>query len=222
MTTRILLAEDEDLIRGIAKLALEKCGFEVQAVSDGRACFEALLQSTPDLLLLDLGLPIIGGLEVLEKMDVLGFSERFPVAVFTAHTDSEMVRKAIKLGVLDYIVKPFDAKALGRRVSDLIFKPTETELRIMLANLRMSDQSLLRAVGISKWSGRGLDPYPTTDNNKTICVLLPSGQSPQLIARLPFEDLVKKIIILRKCIFGYQTVWPTPSVVSAVGRNKVS
>lgn len=156
-------------------------------------------------------MPFVGGLEVLEKLEVLGLFETFPVAVFTAHKESDIVRKAIKLGALDDIVKPFEMKELGRRVSDLIFKKSEPELKTMIANLRMSDPSLFRASGLQKWANRGYDPYLLTENEKTICILLPTGQSPGMVGKLPLAELVQKVVILRKCAFGYQTVWPTAS-----------
>src|SRR4051812_37220978 len=82
LSTRILIAEDEDLIREVATMALKKCGFEVQAVPDGRACLDTLIKGpAPDFLLLDLDMPFVGGLEVLEKLAVLDLLDRFPIAV---------------------------------------------------------------------------------------------------------------------------------------------
>ncbi|MEO5367533.1 MAG: sigma-54 dependent transcriptional regulator [Magnetococcus sp. WYHC-3] len=106
----ILLCEDENNLRQLLALALEESGHEVTAVPDGRAAMEFLARPGIDLVLTDLRLPDISGLEVLRRARVLDASR--PVLLMTAFASTETAVTAMREGAFDYLEKPF-------RVEDL-------------------------------------------------------------------------------------------------------
>lgn len=143
MKPRILLAEDDPVVTRIVTASVAACGLTCEAVADGVECLERLRKGTqPDLLLLDLVMPRMGGLEVLESLARAPFKDRFPIAVLSGRNETEAVRKAIALGADDFIVKPCAIAELVRRIGDLVFVADEARMRPLIASLKVPDPSL--------------------------------------------------------------------------------
>jgi len=103
---RVLVVDDEYLIRWTLEQNLIKEGFEVLLAETGEEALEKVERDAPDLLLLDIKLPGMDGYEVLEK--ALRIDRGIVSIIITAYEDVEMAVKAMKLGAYDYITKPFD------------------------------------------------------------------------------------------------------------------
>ena len=113
-TQRILVVEDEESIALGVSDALEHAGFRVDVVGDGRTALERIRAAQPDLIVLDLMLPGIGGLDVLAKLREERRDVR--VVILTAlATEAELV-KGFELGADDYVKKPFSPRELVARV----------------------------------------------------------------------------------------------------------
>lgn len=211
-----LIAEDEVVTQKILATALEQIGFQVTLCDDGRECLDNLdVGLKPDLVILDLEMPIMSGIEVLEELNRSGMIESFPIACLTANNQKEIVKKALMLGAHDYIVKPFEVYSVIYRLLDLVFNVEEKDIRNLIENLHMKDPSIFKNPGLQQWKEKGYDAYPTVYENKTVCVLLPHPLSPVNVARLSKPELLARVQIFRKCAFGWRKVWPTNSVIRA-------
>jgi len=102
----IFVIDDDNIIRGNLKDFLELEGHDITTFSTGEDALSRLSHDTPDIMLVDLRLPGIDGLELLEK--VKESSQNVEVVIITGHADVSSAVKAIKLGARDYIKKPFD------------------------------------------------------------------------------------------------------------------
>ena len=100
---KILIADDSQFMRAVLKTVLVPAGYELIEAEDGKGTLEKFQAEKPDLVLLDIIMPEVDGIEVLKK---IGKSAK--VVVISAVGQEKMVEEAKKLGVLDYIVKPFD------------------------------------------------------------------------------------------------------------------
>ena len=115
--TRILVVEDDTPVRDLVRDRLEREGYQVKAISDGRSGLDATLTSAPDLVILDLTLPAIDGL------DVLGAIRRVsdvPVIILTGRGEETDRIVGLRMGADDYIVKPFSARELAARVGAVL------------------------------------------------------------------------------------------------------
>lgn len=110
----ILIADDDLALNDGVRTALEKRGFNVIQASDGIQAKELLREAQPDLMILDLMMPHMGGYPVLEYLQ--GKSQAPPVIMITAQEGARHKAQAETLGVIDYIRKPF---ALGRLVESV-------------------------------------------------------------------------------------------------------
>ena len=114
---RILIAEDDSILADGLSRSLRHNGYAVDAVRDGLAADSALAAQAFDLLILDLGLPHLAGLEVLRRLRARNSS--LPVLILTAADSIEQRVKGLDLGADDYMAKPFALSELEARVRAL-------------------------------------------------------------------------------------------------------
>ncbi len=117
---KILIVEDDAGLRNVHNIFFGMKNFDVSMVTEGRAAIEHIRKAEPDIVLLDLGLPDIDGLEVLKT--VRQFSS-VPIIVMTARTDIHSINQTTALGANDYINKPFRPEILLHRI-DLLTRET--------------------------------------------------------------------------------------------------
>jgi DNA-binding response OmpR family regulator len=114
MKQRILVVEDESQIAKILKIELEFEGYEVLVTHDGKSGLQAALMEKLDLILLDVMLPELNGLEVLRR--IRKENERIPILLLTARNLTMDKVSGLDLGANDYITKPFEMEELLARV----------------------------------------------------------------------------------------------------------
>ncbi len=115
---RLLLVEDDTMIGEAVRLGLRKQGLAVDWVQDGAAAKTALSTETFELVLLDLGLPRMDGLQVLKWLR--GTGSKVPVLILTARDSVNDRIKGLDAGADDYILKPFDFDELAARVRAVV------------------------------------------------------------------------------------------------------
>ena len=102
---KILIIEDEELILKALSEGFKRRGFEISKATDGKKGFELIENENPDLVLLDLILPVMNGQEVLEKMKAKGLLKKIPVIVLTNVSDGATLKKCMEMGAREYIIK---------------------------------------------------------------------------------------------------------------------
>jgi len=128
---KILLVDDEHDMRNLVAMRLENSGYEVLPASGGMKAFEILEDEIPDLVLLDIVMPDIDGIEVCRQMKKMKYMATVPIIFFSARNSVEDKIAGLKEGVHDYITKPFDARELLARI-DAIIKVAEQNKTILL------------------------------------------------------------------------------------------
>lgn len=119
---KILAVEDNTV--NLATLEQELCyKYEVVPMSSGNRAIRYLERTKVDLILLDIQMPGMDGIETLQVMRTLENGVNVPVIFLTANQDKSTVIEGSKLGIVDYIVKPFDAKDLHQRIERALNKP---------------------------------------------------------------------------------------------------
>jgi two-component system response regulator QseB len=115
---RLLLVEDDAMIAEAIRTGLKRDGFAVDWVQDGESADQVLRTDDFDLLILDLGLPRKGGLQVLQSLRAR--QQTFPVLIITARDAVSDRVQGLDAGADDYLVKPFDLDELGARIRALL------------------------------------------------------------------------------------------------------
>jgi two-component system, OmpR family, response regulator MprA len=115
---RILVVDDDRSVRDALRRALTLGGYEVEAVEDGRQALTRLSMSSPDAVVLDIGLPEVDGLEVTRR--IRGAGDRTPILMLTARDAVSDRIDGLDAGADDYLVKPFDLGELKARIRALL------------------------------------------------------------------------------------------------------
>ncbi|PJJ61686.1 MtrAB system response regulator MtrA [Compostimonas suwonensis] len=113
MNSRILVVDDDTALAEMIGIVLQAEGFETSFCADGTGALEAFRESKPELVLLDLMLPGIDGIEVCRRIRA---ESGTPIIMLTAKTDTADVVRGLESGADDYIVKPFNPKELVARI----------------------------------------------------------------------------------------------------------
>src|SRR5687768_16849127 len=135
---RILVVDDQDMMRDSLAATLAREGHEVVAATDGPTAITRLTQGRFDLLISDLKMPKMTGIELLTEAKKI--RPEMPVVVMTAFATVQTAVEAIKLGAYDYILKPFD----GEEIKSLVERTLEHN-RLKLENQALRSMAELNA-----------------------------------------------------------------------------
>jgi DNA-binding response OmpR family regulator len=136
----VLLVDDDPAIRRAVSAGLELEGFTVVAASGGRAALEAAARIAPAVVLLDLSMPDLDGLEVLERLRASG--DQVPVCVLSARDEVDDRVAGLQAGADDYVVKPFALEEVVARLHALLRRrPAGADEALIVGDLRLDPRS---------------------------------------------------------------------------------
>ena len=101
----VLFIEDDPAVAEMYKLKLELDGYQVQVATDGEAAIAMATQAPPDIIFLDIRLPKVDGLAVLEALRADERTRHVPVVILSNYSERELVERGLKLGALEYLIK---------------------------------------------------------------------------------------------------------------------
>jgi two-component system phosphate regulon response regulator PhoB len=101
----VLFVEDDTAIAQIYRLKLELDGYHVDVAGDGEVALQMARTSLPDIIFLDMRLPKLDGIGVLEALRADPLTKTVPVVILSSHSEKELVERGAKLGVLDHLIK---------------------------------------------------------------------------------------------------------------------
>ena len=133
---RVLVVEDDDAISQVLQRSLRMEGYDVRLAADGLAALDEAHSFLPDLVILDLGLPRLDGLEVAKTLRA---SEDVPILMLTARDAVESRVEGLDAGADDYLVKPFERQELLARLRALLRRrPPRGQASITVGDLRLN------------------------------------------------------------------------------------
>ena len=151
----ILLVDDEPSIVQLARMYLERENFRVEAAGDGEAALETIRRLNPDLIVLDVMLPRLDGLEVCRRLR----AENNPVAVIMLTARDEDIDKilGLELGADDYLTKPFNPRELVARIKAILRRAERTAVQPDAAPIHLADLTIDPVRREARIAGQSLD-----------------------------------------------------------------
>lgn len=118
----ILLVEDNEMNRDMLTRRLERKGYRVITAQDGAEGYYLARTKAPDIILMDISLPVMSGWEVTQKLKSHGDTRHIPIIVLTAHALATDRAKAFEIGCDDYDTKPVDFVRLQAKINNLLLE----------------------------------------------------------------------------------------------------
>jgi len=141
---RVLVVDDDSDINLALQSALQVRGYEVEGAMTGAAALQACARVCPDLVLLDMMLPDLDGLEVCRRLRAAPATARVPIVFLTARTDEATRVRGLAAGADDYVVKPFSTQEVLLRIRAVLRRATPVEMHLPPLWVQMRDQYRVR------------------------------------------------------------------------------
>jgi diguanylate cyclase (GGDEF)-like protein len=139
----VLIADDDELMRSLTAATLDAEGFETIAVANGQEAIAALARVQPDLLLLDVDMPVMDGFTACERIRAMPVGGDLPIVIVTGNEDTASINRAFEAGATDFISKPVNWSLLGYRVR-YVLRGADT--RAALAESEARNRAMLEAL----------------------------------------------------------------------------
>lgn len=116
---KCLVVDDSRVVRKVARRIVEDIGFTCDEAEDGQKAYEACLEGMPEMILLDWNMPVMTGIEFLEKLRQMD-NGTYPKVIFcTTENDMSHIQRAINSGADEYIMKPFDSEIIESKLKQI-------------------------------------------------------------------------------------------------------
>ena len=122
MNETILVAEDQAHIRALIEFKLKNAGYKVVAVDNGEDALKKAIELHPNLVLLDVMMPLMTGFEVLAALKQKADTKQIPILLVTAQSSENEILKGLEMGADDYITKPFSPNELAARIRTVLLR----------------------------------------------------------------------------------------------------
>jgi two-component system, NtrC family, nitrogen regulation response regulator NtrX len=180
MKPRILVIDDESAIRDSMKMILEYEGYEFVGAATGQDGLGIIEREPPDLVFLDIKMPGMDGLEVLERIKAV--NDGLPVIIVSGHGTTPTAVEAIKKGALDFIDKPFSRDRIDLTVRNVL---NQSRLKDENRSLKQALEARYQMIGESPTLRRVMDAIRrAAPTNATVLIQGESGVGKELVARM--------------------------------------
>jgi signal transduction histidine kinase/DNA-binding response OmpR family regulator len=239
--TVLVVDDSRDNLEFIVEYVLKPHGYQTLTASDGAEGLELALTENPDLILLDVNMPKLSGLEVLEALEREG--RQIPVILMTFHGSETLAVQAFRLGVKDYVIKPFQVnemvEALERALTEVRLRQERDQLtaRLIAVNKqleqRVKELNTLYGVGKSVTSvldleillGRLVEAavYLTSADEGSLLLVDEATDELYIMAAQGVEEKVARSLRLRvdDSIAGQVIRSGQPTIISGPGQQKI-
>jgi two-component system, cell cycle response regulator len=123
MSKKVLSIDDSRMVHMVVTRALKPAGIEVITAVNGQEGYEKALAEKPDFILMDATMPVLSGIEALEKLKADPATKDIPVMMLSADAGKDNIDRAIQLGAIKFITKPFTSESLIENIGSYIGLP---------------------------------------------------------------------------------------------------
>ena len=185
MPPRVLVVDDEEMQRILARTSLEQAGFVVDEAADGAQALDRFTEAVPDLVLLDVRMPVLDGFDTCQAIRQSPEGQHTPILMLTGLDDVDSIDRAYSSGATDFAVKPINWLIIGHRLSYMLRASRDAE-QLRLSEARLNNAQRIAHLGYWEWR-------PVTNElliSEEMCQILGLPSGTQSIRREEYLDRV--------------------------------
>ena len=175
---RVLVVDDEEMQRILARTSLEQAGFVVEEARDGAQAIDKFTEILPDLVLLDVKMPVLDGFDACQAIRQTSEGRHTPILMLTGLDDVDSIDRAYRSGATDFAVKPINWLIIGHRLNYMLRASRDAE-KLRLSETRLTNAQRIAHLGYWEWR-------PTADElliSEEMCQILGLPTGTQTIQR---------------------------------------
>ncbi|MBN2714134.1 MAG: sigma-54-dependent Fis family transcriptional regulator, partial [Planctomycetes bacterium] len=185
---RLLIVDDEESMRDMLEISLKRDGHEVDTAENGKVALELFSQHQYDMVIQDLKMPEMDGLELLKK--IRGQDARMPVVIMTAFSTWDVAVEAMRIGAYDYLKKPFDMDEVRGLVQRVVERNVMSKKVDQPAQASIPDIRYIGSTQVVQDILNLIQRVATTDS--TVVIQGESGTGKELISRMIHLESLRK------------------------------
>ena len=221
MPIKILSVDDSKTIRMIVKKAFKPYDCVVFEAENGLEGLSVAAKEIPDLIVLDITMPIMTGVEMLEKIKADEALKSIPVIMLTAESGKESVLKIVKMGVKDYIVKPFKGEQLIERAMNLVtLKTVDGEVAAIGDKKFHRTEGTVQIISVSAVANRAVIAEMETDLQSKIGDMSRAGFNRCILDLTELSSL--NVVIVKFIIFVMERCRLSNTVFKVAGGRSLA
>jgi|GEM_PF-1830574 len=205
---KILVVDDDPQIQKLLHTFLQAKGYDVVISQNGWDCLKDLVQEQPDLMIVDVKMPKLDGIGVLNFTKKGGLKKDIPIIMITGMSATETVKLAASLQTDEFLSKPFDLEELHRRVSRHLYSITFDKITAFLGELPKPDRQFFTHAKLVKPQHAHWTPHLVQDGVIELCILLAPGTDPVALSHSVDMSLRGKAAVYIRHTSLWKSLWP--------------
>jgi len=194
----VLVVDDDNEILEMVRVVLEEKGLHIATAKDGKACMREIIVKKPDLIIMDLKMPNMDGLNALDLIRVTQMNRQVPILMWSGDNDPEVIARATRLGADDFLSKSTPMPEFTKIVELHLFSLEHAELIEVIKKCSATKFQGELPGGFISADYPGWDAYPVTVRDLELCVLLKEGLTPEKAAALSANDCKEQVRVMQK------------------------
>jgi len=203
----VLVVDDDNEILEMVRVVLEEKGLNIATAKDGKACMREIIVKKPDLIIMDLKMPNMDGLNALDLIRVTAMNKQVPILMWSGDTDPEVVARAQRLGADDFLSKSTPMPEFTKIVELHLFSLEYPEL-VEVVKKASNKLSGSLPGGFTTSDYPGWDSYPVTVRDLELCVMLKEGLVPEKAAALQPSEIKDQVRVMQKMPKKWRQAYP--------------
>ncbi len=204
----VLVVDDDKEILEMVRVVLEERGHNIATARDGKACMREIIVKKPDLIIMDLKMPNMDGLNALDLIRVTQMNKQVPILMWSGDSDPEVIARATRLGADDFLSKSTPMPEFTKIVELHLFSLEHPELVEVLKKCPAQKLVGVLPGGFNSTDHPGWDAYPVTMREHELCVLLKEGMTAEKAAALSYGEVAGQVKVLQKMPKRWRQAYP--------------
>ena len=204
----VLVVDDDNEILEMVRVVLEEKGYNVATARDGKACMRDIIVKKPDLIIMDLKMPNMDGLNALDLIRVTQLNHQVPILMWSGDTDPEVVARATRLGADDFLSKSTPMPEFSKIVDNHLFSLEGEEIIELLKKGTLNKTTGPLPGGMNPADHPGWETYPVSMREHELCVQFKEGVTQEKALLMPVSELKENVRVWQKMPKRWRRFYP--------------